>query len=158
MSTVYKSGKKVTPKKTKELRTIDIHNAFVADLQINLIEFLNGVKTIPEKKIPPKLKTLLNQIQSDVFHFIYQYRMTQVAKKSEDGVIVNRGNKTLVEEFKVVQSLNKQYKKTHGASKCMPHKLLRKSIEELNKKRIEEGKPALRVISNNAYGIWKKTL
>ena len=53
MSTVYKSGKKVTPKKTKELRTIDIHNAFVADLQINLIEFLNGVKTIPEKKIPP---------------------------------------------------------------------------------------------------------
>ena len=158
MSTVYKSGKKVTPKKTKELRTIDIHNAFVTDLQINLIEFLNGVRIIPEKQSPPKLKILLNQIQSDVFHFIDQYRMTQDACKDDGGFILKRGNKSFDEEYLVIQSLNKQYKKSHGASKFMPHKLLLKAMDALNKERLEKGESLLREIGIRTYDSWKKRI
>lgn len=158
MSQIYKSGKKIKEKKPKEIPTIDISNAFVADLEINLIEFIEGVRTIPEKQIPPKLKKLLRQIQSDVFHFIDQYRMTQSSKRSEDGLILSRGNKSDDEMYAIVKAINQKYKKEHGASKFMPHKLLNKEIEELNKERKEKGETLLREIHVNTYGSWKKRI
>ena len=158
MSEIYKSGKKTTSKKPKEIATIDISNAFVGQLEMNLIEFLDGVRAIPEKQIPPKLKKLLNQIQFDVFHFIDQYRMTQDSFKTNEGKILKRGNKSFDEEYLVVKSLNKEYKKSHGASKFIPHKLLLKSIEDLNKKRKEEGKALLREIGIRTYDSWKKRM
>ena len=155
MSQIYISGKKIKSKKPKEIATIDISNAFVAELEMNLNEFLNGVRVIPEKKIPPKLKTLLNQIASDVYHFIDQYRMTQDSFKMDEGVILKRGNKSFDKEYLLVQSLNKKYKKLHGASKFMPHKLLQKAIDDLNKERAEKGKPLLREIGISTYNSWK---
>lgn len=158
MNQIYKSGKKITPTKPKELATIDISNAFVADLEINLIEFIDGVRTIPEKQIPPKLKKLLRQIQSDVFHFIDQYRMTQDSFRDNKGKILKRGNKNFDEEYLVVQSLNKIYKKTHGASRFMPHKLLNKAIGDFNKKREEKNEPPIREIGIRTYDSWKKRI
>lgn len=158
MSQIYKSGKKIKEKKPKEIPTIDISNAFVADLEINLIEFIEGVKTIPEKQIPPKLKKLLNQIQSDVNHFIKQYRMTQNSLKETDGVIRKRGNKSDDEMYSIVKTLNQKYKKEHGATKFMPLKLLNIEIEELNKERKEKGETLLREIHVNTYGSWKKRI
>jgi hypothetical protein len=122
---------------------------------MNLIEFIDGVQTIPEKQIPPKLKKLLIQIRSDVFHFIDQYRMTQDAKKDKDGRIVKRGNVSLDEEYLMVKSLNKKYKKLYGASKCMPYKLLQKAMDDLNKEREEKGEPLLEVIGISTYNLWK---
>jgi hypothetical protein len=158
MSQIYKSGKKIKEKKPKEIATIDISNAFVADLEINLIEFIEGVRTIPEKQIPPKLKKLLRQIQSDVFRFIDQYRMTQSSKRFEDGLILSRGNKSDDEMYAIVKAINQKYKKEHGASKFMPHKLLNKEIEELNEERKEKGETLLREIPVRTYDSWKKRI
>lgn len=158
MGQIYKTGKKIKEKKPKEIATIDISNAFVNDLEINLIEFIDGVRTIPKKEIPPKLKKLLRQIQADVFHFIDQYRMTQDSKKFEDGLIVRRGNKSDDEMYSIVKALNQKYKKIHGASKFMPHKVLNKEIDALNEKRKEEGETLLREIPVRTYDSWKKRI
>jgi len=158
MSQTYKSGKKIKSKKPKEIATIDISNAFVAQLEMNLIEFVDGVRAIPEKKIPPELKTLINQIQSDVYHFIDQYHMTQDSFKIDESGILKRGNKSYDEEYSIVKSLNKEYKKSHGASKFMPHKLLQKAMDDLNKERAEKGESLLREIGIRTYDSWKKRI
>lgn len=158
MSQIYKSGKKIKEKKPVEIPAIAISNAFVADLEKNLIEFIVGVRTIPEKQIPPKLKKLLIQIQSDVFHFIEQYQMTESSKRFEDGLIISRGNKRDDEMYSIVKALNQKYKKEHGASKFMPHKLLNQEIDKLNDERKEKGETLLREIPVRTYDSWKKRI
>ena len=158
MSQIYKSGKKTAPKKSKEVATIDISDAFVNQLEAHLNEFLDGLNNIPKNQIPPKLKPLIDQIGFDVLHFIRQYRMTQNSFTQKNGVIQKKGNKSFDEDYLAVQLMNKKYKKEHGASKFMPHKLLLKSIEDLNKKRQEEGKALLREIGIRTYDSWKKRM
>ena len=158
MSQIYKSGKKTAPKKSKEVATIDISDAFVNQLEAHLNEFLDGLSNIPKNQIPSKLKPLIDQIGFDVLHFICQYRMTQNSFTQKDGVIQKRGNKSFDEEYLAVQLLNKRYKKMGGSKEFIPYKLLLKSMEELNEKRKEEGKPQLRKIGTTTYDSWKKRM
>lgn len=158
MSQIYKSGKKIPRKKPKEIAKIDISNAFVTQLEINLIEFINGVRSIPEKQVPSKLKPLINQIQSDVYHFIDQYRMTQDSFRMDEGVILKRGNKNFDEEYSIVKKLNDDYKKSNGAAKFLPHKLLQKAMDALNIEREKKGQTVLREIGIRTYDSWKKRI
>ena len=158
MSTVYKSGKKVTPKKTKELRTIDIHNAFVDQLENHFIEFISGVRTVPEKNIPKKLQSLLSRVQKDVFHFVDNYRFTSMTIPCEEGALKLRGNREHVDEFIYVLEVNKIFKKENGASKWIPLKVLAKNIQLANEERQKNKLPALKEVLKTTYDSWKKRI
>jgi hypothetical protein len=158
MSTVYKSGKKVTTKKTKELRTVDIHNTFVDQLENNFIEFISGVRTVPEKNIPKKLQSLLSKVQKDVFHFVDNYRFTSKTIPWEEGLLKLRGNREHEDEFNYVLELNKIFKKENGSSKWMPLKLVDKNIRLANEERQKNKLPALKEVPKSTYDSWKKRI
>ena len=158
MSTIYKSGKKVSPKKNKELRTVDIHNAFVDQLENHFIEFISGVRTVPEKNIPKKLQSLLQQVQKDVFHFVDNYRFTSITIPWEEGVLKIRGNREHKDEFNYVLELNKIFKKENGANKWIPLKVLSKNIQLANKERQKNKLPELKEVPKSTYDSWKKRI
>ena len=158
MSTVYKEGKKVSPKKTKELRTVDIHNSFVDQLENNFIEFINGVRTVPQKNIPKKLQSLLKIVQKDVFHFVDNYRFTSKTISWEEGTLKLRGNREHKDEFDFVLEQNRIYKKENGSSKWIPLKVVNKHIQEANEERMTNKLPALKEVPKTTYDSWKKRI
>lgn len=158
MSTVYKAGKKVSSKKPKEMRTVDIHNSFVDQLENNFIKFINGVRTVPQKNIPKKLQSLLNKVQEDVFHFVDNYRFTSKTIPWEEGVLKIRGNREHKDEFNFVLELNKIFKKENGFSKWIPLKKLNKHIKEANEERMKDKLPTLKEVPKTTYDSWKRRI
>ena len=119
-------------------------------------EFAEGYKTIPQKEIPEKLKTIINQLQYDINHFLRNYEMTEAIVNVKDGKPVIPGNQPLEAlKFEVLR-LNEAYKEEHGSAKYMPYKDLVLELESLNKTRQDEGLQPLKIISSRTYDEWKK--
>ena len=152
----YRDGKKVPPKQEKEYSKKKFSRAFVHQLEEHLKEFAKGYKTIPQKEIPEKLKTIINQLQGDIKHFLRNYEMTEAIVNVKDGKILTQGNQPFKEERIEVMKLNEAYKAEHGYAKDMPYKLLVRALESLNKTRQDEGLQPLKIISSRAYDDWKK--
>ena len=152
----YRDGKKVPPKQEKEYSKKEFSRAFVHQLEEHLKEFAEGYKTIPQKEIPEKLKTIINQLQYDINHFLRNYEMTEAIVNVKDGKPVIPGNQPLEAlKFEVLR-LNEAYKEEHGSAKYMPYKDLVLELESLNKTRQDEGLQPLKIISSRTYDEWKK--
>ena len=152
----YRDGKKVPPKQAKEYSKKKFSRAFVHQLEEHLKEFAEGYKTIPQKEIPEKLKTIINQLQYDINHFLRNYEMTEAIVNVKDGKPVIPGNQPLEAlKFEVLR-LNEAYKEEHGSAKYMPYKDLVLELESLNKTRQDEGLQPLKIISSRTYDEWKK--
>ena len=152
----YRDGKKVPPKQEKEYSKKKFSRAFVHQLEEHLKEFAEGYKTIPQKEIPEKLKTIINQLQYDINHFLRNYEMTEAIVNVKDGKPVIPGNQPLEAlKFEVLR-LNEAYKEEHGSAKYMPYKDLVLELESLNKTRQDEGLQPLKIISSRTYDEWKK--
>jgi hypothetical protein len=141
----YRDGKKDSPKQEKEYSKIDFSRAFVHQLKEHLQEFVAGCKTIPEEEIPEKLKTIINQIQYDINHFLHNYEMTEAIVNVKDGKILTRGNQPF-----------EAYKKEHGYAKDIPYKVLVRALKDLNKIRKDEGLHLFKEFSYRTYDEWKK--
>ena len=152
----YRDGKKDSPKQEKEYSKIDFSRAFVHQLKEHLQEFVAGCKTIPEEEIPEKLKTIINQIQYDINHFLHNYEMTEAIVNVKDGKILTRGNQPFEEEKFEVMILNEAYKKEHGYAKDIPYKVLVRALKDLNKIRKDEGLHLFKEFSYRTYDEWKK--
>jgi|SaaInlStandDraft_7_1057024.scaffolds.fasta_scaffold14267_4 hypothetical protein len=152
----YRDGKKVPPKQAKEYSKKKFSRDFVHQLEEHLKEFAEGYKTIPQKEIPEKLKTIINQLQYDINHFLRNYEMTEAIVNVKDGKPVIPGNQPLEAlKFEVLR-LNEAYKEEHGSAKYMPYKDLVLELESLNKTRQDEGLQPLKIISSRTYDEWKK--
>ena len=152
----YRDGKKVPPKQAKEYSKKKFSRDFVHQLEEHLKEFAEGYKTIPQKEIPEKLKTIINQLQYDINHFLRNYEMTEAIVNVKDGKPVIPGNQPLEAlKFEVLR-LNEAYKKQHSCAKNIPYKLLVQTLESLNKTRQDEGLQPLKIISSRTYDEWKK--
>ena len=152
----YRDGKKVPPKQEKEYSKKEFSRAFFHQLEKHLKEFSEDYKTIPQKEIPEKLKTIINQLQGDIKHFLRNYKMTEAIETVKDGKILTQGNQPFEEERFEVMRLNEAYKKQHSSAKNIPYKLLVQTLESLNKTRQDEGVQPLKIISSRAYDEWKK--
>ena len=152
----YRDRKKVPPKQAKEYSKNKFSRDFVHQLEEHLKEFAEGYKTIPQKEIPEKLKTIINQLQYDINHFLRNYEMTEAIVNVKDGKPVIPGNQPLEAlKFEVLR-LNEAYKEEHGSAKYMPYKDLVLELESLNKTRQDEGLQPLKIISSRTYDEWKK--
>jgi hypothetical protein len=152
----YRDGKKVPPKQEKEYSKKELSRAFVHQLEEHLKEFSEDYKAIPQKEIPEKLKTIINQLQYDINHFLSNYEMTEAIVNVKDGKPVIPGNQPLEELKFQVMRLNKAYKQKYGSAKYMPHKVLVRALESLNKKRLDEGLHPLKDLKSRTYDEWKK--
>ena len=103
----YRDGKKVPPKQEKEYSKKEFSRAFVHKLEEHLKEFSEDYKAIPQKEIPEKLKTIINQLQYDINHFLRNYEMTEAIVNVKDGKPVIPGNQPLEELKFQVMRLNK---------------------------------------------------
>ena len=152
----YRDGKKVPPKQEKEYSKKEFSRAFVHKLEEHLKEFSEDYKAIPQKEIPEKLKTIINQLQYDINHFLHNYEMTEAIVNVKDGKILTQGNQPFEEEKFEVMRLNEAYKKEHGYAKDIPYKVLVKALKDLNKIRQDEGLHLFKEFSSRAYDEWKK--
>jgi hypothetical protein len=152
----YRDGKEVLSKEEKKYSKKDYSRAFVHQLKEHLQEFVADYKTIPQKEIPENLKTIIEQLQSDINHFLRNYEMTEAIENVKDGKILTQGNQRFEEERFEVTRLNEAYKTEHGHAKNMPYKVLVKALRDLNKTRQDEGLQPLRDFSLRTYDEWKR--
>ena len=152
----YRDGKEVLSKEEKKYSKKDYSRAFVHQLKEHLQEFVADYKTIPQKEIPEKLKTIINQLQYDINNFLHNYEMTEAIVNVKDGKILTQGNQPFEEEKFEVMRLNEAYKKEHGYAKDIPYKVLVKALKDLNKIRQDEGLHLFKEFSSRAYDEWKK--
>ena len=152
----YRDGKEVLSKEEKKYSKKDYSRAFVHQLKEHLQEFVADYKTIPQKEIPEKLKTIINQLQYDINHFLHNYEMTEAIVNVKDGKILTQGDQPFEEEKFEVMRLNEAYKKEHGYAKDIPYKVLVKALKDLNKIRQDEGLHLFKEFSSRAYDEWKK--
>ena len=153
----YKSGVLQEEKIPKEATIKEISEAFIIQFEKNFIEHYNAIRNIPETSIPKGLKNILNQLENDTYHFIYNYWMTQnIINVDENGKPLIKGGQGFIDEYFFVLQTYKKYFEEH--QKKLPYKILLKEIEEENIRRKQNGEPKLREIHQNTYTNYKKQI
>ena len=153
----YKSGVLQEEKKPKEATIKEITEAFIKQFEDNFIEHINAIRLIPEASIPDDLKSILNQLQNDTFHFFDNYWMTQnIINVDENGRPLIKGGQPKTNEYIFIEQINEGYIEEHY--KCMPYKMVLKKIKEENVIRNENGEVELREIHENTYIKYKKQI
>ena len=142
-------------KKIKEASNTDMIKNFVRQLEDNVTEFTNDIRKIDPEKIPKELKPILEQIHSDVFHFIDNYWMTIHSFKPG---IKPRGEQKKYEERVFINNLVKKYQAEKGDKKYPPFKYYLRALDQENHNRIKKGEIPLSQLGESTYKDVKKEI
>jgi t-SNARE complex subunit (syntaxin) len=142
-------------KKITETSNADMIKNFVKQLEDNVTEFTNGIRKIDPDKIPKELKPLLEQIHSDVFHFIDNYWMTIHSFKPGTKP---PGEQKKYKEREFIHNLVKKYQAEKGDKKYPPFKYYLRALDLENHNRKKKGDISLSEISEGTYITIKKEI
>jgi hypothetical protein len=144
-------------KKQKELTIIDIHRAFVAQLDINLDKFVGRCQQldIEDPNAFKDLKTYVIEFVDDVQHYIKNFRMTDgIVNTGNDGKQLLRGNQVYVNEREFFLEHAKQTDPTKKRA-FIPYKEYARKVFNENSRREKAGEELLKDIAPVTYESWK---
>lgn len=144
-------------KKQKEPTIIDIHRAFVAQLDINLEKFVGRCQQldIEDPNAFKDLKTYVIEFADDVQHYIKNFRMTDgIVNVDKNGKPAFRGNQNFVKEQDFFLEHAKQNDPTKKRA-FIPYKEYARKVFNENSRREKAGEELLKDIAPVTYESWK---
>lgn len=144
-------------KKQKEPTIIDIHRAFVAQLDINLDKFVGRCQQLDNEnpRAFKDLKTYVIEFAEDVQHYINNFRMTDgIVNIGKDGRQLLRGNQVYVNEREFFLEHAKQTDPTKKRA-FIPYKAFARKVFNENIRREKAGEELLKDIASVTYESWK---
>jgi len=144
-----------TKKKNLGDSNTDIIKARVNQLESNLNEYVERIKEIDPKIIPDELKIVLEQMRSDVMHFIDNYWMTIGSFKPGTKP---PGEQKKIKEREFIYNLVTSYQKEKGNTKYPPFKYYLRALNFENERRKENGDISLGQVGDGTYITIKKEI
>jgi hypothetical protein len=144
-----------TKKKDAIDSNTDIIKARVNQLESNLNEYVDGIKEIDPNTIPDELKIVLEQMRSDVMHFIDNYWMTIGSIKPGTKP---PGEQKKIKEREFIYNLVISYRKEKGNTKYPTFKHYLRALNFENERRKDNGDISLGQVSDGTYITIKKEI
>jgi hypothetical protein len=144
-------------KKQKEMKIIDIHRAFVAQLDTNLNIFVERYQQLDNEdpNAFKDLKTHVIEFAEDVQHYIKNFRMTDgIVNVDKNGKPAFRGNQNFVKEQDFFLEHAKQTDPTKKRA-FIPYKTFARKVFNENIRREKAGEELLKDIASVTYESWK---
>ena len=144
-------------KKQKEPTIIDIHRTFVAQLDIDLDNFVGRCQRLDNEdpNAFQDLKTFVIEFAEDVQHYINNFKMTDgIVNVGKDGKPALRGNQSYINEQNFFLEHAKQKDPTKKRN-FISYKAFAIKVMHENERRKKIGENLLILIAEVTYTAWK---